>query len=319
MFDAVLKHLLSLSISIATLFVPQEKWERKMENQPTQAQRITGKDLKGWTFKTITSAHTGQIHSYYQYPCTDTTSRKTLLLVHGFNTDGAIFFNLKPLAATHTLIAYNFPEATELYTGSIRDFELLIDDFLACMGRETIDLLGNSLGGIIAQFYAAHTSHCTISNLILVSTYVPGATKANIRQIRRMADKLLPYPDYKLFYLLTLGSRISRRMEKKEDGKEDSPLGTVVIKQIPWYRQVLKSMYWFDGTAEAKNISCPILALHGKKDRLVPVAEVAQTENHLPQTEAILFDDAGHTLIFDQADRAIREITRKLQSENQKN
>jgi pimeloyl-ACP methyl ester carboxylesterase len=319
MFDAVLKHLLSLSISLATLFVPHEKWQREMENQPTRAQRIAAKDLRGWTFETVVSKHTGQIHSFYRYPCTDTASRKTLLLLHGFNTDGSIFFNLNPLAATHTLIAYNFPESTDLYTGSIRDFELLIDDFLSCMNLDTVDLLGNSLGGIIAQFYAAHTDHCAIRNLVLVSTYVPGATKANIRQIRNMADKMLPYPDYKLFYLLTLGNRIAKRLEKKEVKPEDSPLGTVVIKQIPWYRQVLTSMYWFDGTKETKNITCPVLALHGKKDRLVPVSEVAQMEKYLPQTEVTLFDGTGHTLIFDEADRAIREISRKLQSDNRKN
>ena len=306
MFDIILKHLLSLTISLATLFVPQEKWQRKMESQPTQAERIAEKDLKGWSFSTVESKHTGQIHTYYELPYTDSTSRKTLLLLHGFNTDGSIFFNLKPLAATHRLIAYNFPEKTELFTGSIRDFEEILDDFCEVMQLDTIDLLGNSLGGIIAQFYTAHTGTVTIRNLILVSTYVHGATKANVRQMRRMADKLLPYPDYKLFYLLSMGSRISTRTEKK--GEEDSPLETVVIKQIPWYREVLKAMYWHDGTVDAGSITCPVLVLQGKKDRLVPVEEMKTVRKYFPDAKVNIFDDAGHTLIFSQAKEAIAEI-----------
>ena len=310
MFDFVAKQLLSLVISLAMIHVPQEKWLRKMENQPTQAERIAKKDLKGWNFATVVSERTGQLHSYYEYPCTDTSSRKTLLLLHGFNTDGAIFFNLAPLAATHRLIAYNFPEKTGLYTGNMRDFALVIDDFCEVMHLDTIDLLGNSLGGIIAQFHTVHTGRVTVGNLILVSTFVHGATKKNVRQMRSMADKLLPYPDYKLFYLLSLGIRISDNFDRGKG--DDSPLATVVLKQIPWYREVLKAMYDHDGTGDAKKITCPVLVLHGKKDRQVSVAEVKVTEEYLTQATVRIFDNAGHTLIFSQADEAIKEIAQLI-------
>lgn len=315
MFDVILKHLLSLAISLATLYVPQEKWQRKMETQPTQAERIAQKNLKGWEFKTVISSHTGLIHTFYYYPCSDTASGKTLLLLHGFNTDGSIYFNLSPLSTTHTLIAYNFPEKTDFYTGSIRDFELIVDDFCNVMHLDSVDLLGNSLGGIIAQFYTAHTGQVTINNLMLVSTYVHGATKDNVMQIQGMADKLLPFPDYKLFYLLSIGSKASGRLEKKD--REDSPLESVVIKQVAWYREVLKSMYWYDGTVDTKRITCPVLVLHGKTDRLVPVEETASTGKYLPQARIRVFEKAGHTLIFSQAEEAIKAIKNLLNGERQ--
>ncbi len=313
MWDYLLKHLLSIAISIATIYVPQETWQKKLDSLPTQAERIAAKELKGWKSGSAASSHTGLVHTWYEYPCSDTSSKRVLLLLHGFNTDGAIYFNLAPLSTTHTLIAYNFPEETDLYTGSIRDFEMIIDDFCAVMHLDSIDLLGNSLGGIISIFYAAHTGRVAINNLILASTYVHGATKDNVRQIRGMADKLLPYPDYKLFYLLSLGSKtFDRRDKKKEEG--ESPLGSVVIKRIGWYREILKSLYWYDGSADARKITCPVLVLHGGNDRLVPLKETEATKRNIPQATIKVFGNAGHTLIFSQANECIAEMRRRINS-----
>ncbi|MBN1576989.1 MAG: alpha/beta hydrolase [Chitinispirillaceae bacterium] len=307
MFDLMLKQLLSLAISIAAIYVPQEKWQKKLDSLPDQSERIAQKKLKGWQLGAEFSSHTGLTHTFYRYPCADTASTRVLLLLHGFNTDGSIFFNLAPLADTRTLIAYNFPEQTDLFTNSMRDFETILDDFCTVMHFDTIDLLGNSLGGIIATFYAAHTGRVTVSSIVFASTYIHGATKENVRQIRGMADKLLPYPDYKLFYLLSLGSRLSDRIDKGKDVK-DSPLGAVVIKRIGWYRQILKMLYWYDGVGDAQKLTCPVLALHGGDDRLVPQKEMDAIRKHIPQAKVKIFTNAGHTLIFSQARECMAEM-----------
>ncbi|MBN1308356.1 MAG: alpha/beta hydrolase [Chitinispirillaceae bacterium] len=307
MLGFMLKRILSLAISIATIYVPQEQWQEKLDSLPDQSERSARNAFGGWQSGTTFSPYTGLKHYYYRYPCADTASRRVLLLLHGFNTDGSIFFNLAPLADTRTLIAYNFPEQTDLFTGSMRDFEDILDDFCTVMHFDTVDLLGNSLGGIIATFYAAHTGRMTVRSIVLASTYVHGATKENVRQVRGMADKLLPYPDYKLFYLLSLGSRLSERIEKGNSGK-DSLLGTVVIKRIAWYRQILKMLYWYDGVGDARKLTCPVLVLHGADDRLVPQEEVEATRRTIPRSEVKIFAKAGHSLIFSHARECMAAI-----------
>jgi pimeloyl-ACP methyl ester carboxylesterase len=310
MFDLILKKTLSLTLSLATLFVPKDTWQKRLDEMPSPAERVATKDLKGWEYKNAVSPSTGEMHGWYYYPSTDTGSTKVLLLLHGFNTDGSIFFKLKPLASTHTLIAYNFPERSDFYTGSIRDFESILDDFCEVAKLDTVDLLGNSLGGIVATFYTARSKRIVVNNLILASTYVHGSTKANIRQIRGMADKLLPYPDYKLYYLLNLGNSLTSRLEKKKKSK-DSPLGTVVIKHIDWYRQILKALYWYDGTIDAKRVTCPVLVLHGTRDRLIPQEEIEATKRHLPQAKINLYDKEGHTLIYSHAEQCIADMRKQ--------
>ena len=190
MIDFFLKHLLLFMITVVTLFVPQDKWQKKLDALPTQEERIAKKKLKpGWETGSVYSHHTKLKHIYYRYPCVDTASKRVLLLLHGFNTDGAIYFNLSPLADTRTLVAYNFPEQTDIFTGSISDFKTIIDDFCEVMHFDTVDLMGNSLGGIIATFYTTHTEHVAIRSLVLASTYVHGATKRSRRQIRKISGR----------------------------------------------------------------------------------------------------------------------------------
>gem|GEM_PF-1292592 len=308
MFGGLLKPVLSLAISMALVRVPQDKWQQRLDSLPTPEDRAVNMDLKGWSFQSRKSPKSGIQHTWYTLHCSDTSSNRTLLLLHGFNTDGAIFFNLSPLSQTHTLVAYNFPQSSTFYTGSMRDFKPVIDDFCAMTELDTVDLLGNSLGGIISLFYAANSDQVTVSSLILASTYVAGSTKDNVKMMRGMADKLLRYPDYKLFYLLSLGSRISDRLERRREEEADSALETVVIKRIDWYRQVLKMLYWHDGTADAGRIYCPVLVLHGGEDRLVPIEEAYATRGYIPHASAMFVDTAGHTLIHSQAAQCIEAI-----------
>ena len=309
MFDFLLKQVLSLAISIVTIHVPKDEWQKKLDALPSQAERVAHKKLDGaWKAEIVVSPHTGLTHTYYKLPCTDSSSKKVLLLLHGLNTDGSVFFNLAPLAKKMTLIAYNFPEETDLYTGSLRDFELIIDDFCTMLNLDSINLLGNSLGGIIAVFYATHTKRVKVERLLLASTYVPGATPGNIPRLRKMTDKFLPYPDYKLFYLLTIGNRLIQGRAIGNAADREAPIESLVIKKIGWYRQTLSMLYWYDGRRDARNIGCPVLVLHGGADRLVPRAEVAATREQIPNARVFSLEKAGHTLIFAQSKECAAEI-----------
>jgi pimeloyl-ACP methyl ester carboxylesterase len=256
MFDLLLKKAASLTISLMLLYVPHDKYQTELDSLPDIEQRVAGLDLQGWQLTRTVSHRTGIRHSYYLLPSVKPNA-PVLVCLHGFNTDGAIFLRLKPLAQQCTLVAYNLPEKTPRYTGDMDDFNAILNDFFGTVGLDSVLLLGNSVGGAIALHYAASAHPTTVTHLYLLSTTVFGATPESVRQLRAMADRLLPYPDYKLYYLLKTGKSLLTRLEKTSLA-EDTPNAAVVIKHVQWYRQILRALYYYVGSSDAALVRCPV-------------------------------------------------------------
>jgi pimeloyl-ACP methyl ester carboxylesterase len=177
------------------------------------------------------------------------------------------------------------------------------------MSIDNITLLGYSVGGGIALSYTANTSHVSVQKLILISTTVFGATPQNQKQIRGMADRLLDYPDYKLYALLIKGGEILKKVEQPDVNK-DVPKDGIVIKHVDWYKQILKAFYWYNGPADAAKIRCPVIVIHGQNDKLMNVKEIAATKQFLPDAHYYLLQDAAHSLVWSHAEK-VDEILRK--------
>lgn len=296
MIAYLLKKLLSFSVTIMTLNVPQDKYQGELDNLPDIDLRMKGKNLQGWELKKVISSETGETHHFFDYPSTD-KSAPVLLCLHGFNTDGSVFFKLKTLSDKYHLIAYNFPDRTKLYKGNIRDFDVLLNDFCSAAAIDSIDLLGYSVGGGIALSYAANAKKVNIKKIILISTTVFGTTPENQKHIRGMADKLLKYPDYKLYALLVRGAEVLRKMEMAEV-KKNVPEDGVVIKHVDWYKEILKAFYWYEGRADVPSINCPVMVIHGKKDKLMNQKEIEATRTLFPKAKMVLLEDAAHSLVY---------------------
>lgn len=303
MFGLLMKKVLSLAITLMLIYVPKERYQKQLDLLPDHEKRLASMDLNGWRFEKVISPYTKETHTYYNLPSFRENAR-TLVCLHGFNTDGSIFFNLKGLSKEYNIIAYNFPERTSLYRGDISDFNLVLNDFFMTLGIDTIVLAGNSVGGGIALHYTASNPNITITNLILISTSIFGSTDEDVKQIRGMADKLLKYPDYKLFYLLTKGKALLDRMEKTELG-EKAPNTSIIIKHVDWYKQALKSLYYYIGISDAQQITCPTVVFHGSNDKLIPPSRGESIIKYIPQAQLEVIDGAGHSLVYNSG----REIT----------
>jgi pimeloyl-ACP methyl ester carboxylesterase len=294
----LLKYLLSISIGLMTLYVPQKTYQDALDSLPGIPERVKGMDLQGWSFSEKISKETGITHYYYECGPKEPNA-PVLLCLHGFNTDGSVFFKLKSLSDKYHIIAYNFPEKTPLYKGNIRDFSDILNDFCKSAQFDTVAVLGNSIGGGIALNFVANTS-ATIQKLILTSSTVFGATPENQRLVKGMANRLLGYPDYKLYYLLTKGAAIIDRIESPEL-TEEIPENGLVIKHVDWYKEILKSFYWYQGVKDVPMVRCPVIVINGKKDKLMNANEINATKAVFPKAEMHLFDDAAHSLVYSHA------------------
>lgn len=299
MIEYFLKRILSFTVTMMTLFIPEQKYQKSLDQLPEISEQLKGRKFQEWEFKKVISEKTGETHTFFELLSRD-TSLPVLLCLPGINTDGTIFFNLKSLKDKYRIIAFNFPDRTKLYKGNIRDFDVVLNDFCETVSIDTITLLGYSIGGGIALSYAANTMDVNIKRLVLVSTTVFGTTSELQREIRGMADRFLRYPDYKLHYLMLKGSEMLRNVEStKKNGNEPE---TFSLKHIKWYKEVLKSFYWYEGTEDAPFIKCPITVIHGENDRLMNKKEIKATKAIFPQADMHLLPEAGHPLIYTHAE-----------------
>jgi pimeloyl-ACP methyl ester carboxylesterase len=60
-----------------------------------------------------------------------------------------------------------------------------------------------------------------------------------------------------------------------------------------------------------KNITCPVIIMHAPDDMLVPFANVAYMEKHLPQSETIVLEGKNHFIPWN-SEAAVRDAIRSL-------
>lgn len=307
MIEYLLKQLLSFAITLVTMFASESKYQKALDEMPNIPERVAGVDLNGWAFHEVESSQTKETYYYFEYP-SENKDLPVLLCLHGFNTDGSVFFNLKSLSDKYRLISFNFPDKSEMYKNDIRDFSLILDDFCQSLSLKKIALLGYSIGGGIALNYAVTAKNVEIQRLMLVCTTIFGSTPKNQRQIRGMSDRLLKYPDYKLYALLLKGEQILSKLEKPEVNN-DVPKQSVVIKHVDWYKQILRSFYWYDGAKDASKNRCPVIVIHGQKDKVMNASEIEATKKALPDACYYLFKGAAHSLVWTHA-KEVDEVLR---------
>lgn len=296
------KKLLSAIISLMTLNVPHEQYQHELDSLPGIEERLAGVELAGWVLEGATG-ESGTRHTWFSYPPAR-DSLPWLVCLHGFNTDGRVFERLAPLADSYRIVAYNFPERSPLYRGAIGDFTALLDEFFTLRGIDTLVLAGNSFGGVFAMDYAGAHPRAAVTRLLMVSSTVFGVSPDDTRELRGMADKLLQYPDYKLYYLLTRGKAIVSRFANT-DIVDGAPSEAIAIKHIDWYRQLLSSVYYYDAGPVARRLTIPVLAVHGGKDRLVKPERAQVAHAVVPGGRFVLLAEAGHSLVFENADDVI--------------
>lgn len=298
-------------ISLMTVYVPKE-YQAKLDNHPPIESRIVNQNLMGWEFKKKQSPYTGEMHTWFSLK-SPKDEVPTIVFLHGFNTNGTVFFNLMSLAHDYNLVAYNFPDTSVFYKGKLENFNNVIDDFLKTINIDYLILAGNSVGGSIALKYAGSRPAKKVTHLILLSTNVFGTTEENIKQIKGMTEKLMKYPDYKLYYLLLRGRKILDMLDKTRFG-ENIPKETIDIKHVAWYRQVLRSLYLYNAQEDAENVTCPVIAFHGSEDNMLNVEGAEKITEFIKGARFVIVRKAGHDMVYSDYKEIVNSISEFLKN-----
>jgi pimeloyl-ACP methyl ester carboxylesterase len=197
--------------------------------------------------------------------------------------------------------------------------------FLDGMGIETCDVLGFSLGGMVAQQMALDRP-TVFRRMILVGSAPRGGEEIMHLDkpglARYFGDReLTGYAILqKVFFTPTQSSQaagkafVDRLLLRTED-RDQASGPRVASAQLAAFRE------WeqFSGErfADLKRIAQPTLVVNGVHDEMIPVRNSYWLAEHLPNAVLLTYPDAGHGSLFQWHDSFQRHASAFLASESQ--
>jgi pimeloyl-ACP methyl ester carboxylesterase len=209
------------------------------------------------------------------------------------------------IAAKHRVITFD-NRGIGASTGMVPDtVEAMAHDavtFIRALGFEQVDILGFSLGGMIAQVIALEEPRL-IRKLILTGTGPAGGEgidKVTRITILDIARGLLTFRDPKTFLFFT----------RTANGKRSAKEFLARLKERTEHRDRAMSLFgsraqlkaihrW--GRQERADLSViehPVMVANGDQDRMVPTTNTVDLHRRLPNSELVIYPDAGHGGIF---------------------
>lgn len=226
-----------------------------------------------------------------------------LLMINGLGANlemwGASEERLSAFART---IVFDLPgtgrSTTPLWPQSIPESAKVVSAVLDELGYDRVDVLGFSLGGLVAQ-QLARDAQARIRRLALAGTAVGWGSMPGTRQ----ALTLIAMP--LRFYSRAFYEQTNSLLSKPDEALvQRSPTLTEARLRYPpsllgyagqlWAGSLWSSLTWLP------SVRVPTLILHGGGDELVPPANGVQLARLLPDGRLHVLPGEGHFLVFDR-------------------
>lgn len=182
--------------------------------------------------------------------------------------------------------------------------------FIQALGYPKVDLLGYSLGGMVAQTLAANNPNL-VHRVILASTVHPGGGNDLMNVLNKaMTQKQYPDPRMVLFFTETDRSIkagkafLERASARKVDrAPENSP--DVAGVQA-------KALIVFSSTPDPESkllnaITQPVLVVTGSNDTMLPSKSSYAMYQILKDAQLVMYPDSNHGAIFQYAHQFVTE------------
>ncbi|WP_371356431.1 alpha/beta fold hydrolase [Pseudomonas chlororaphis] len=227
-----------------------------------------------------------------------------------FNHWGAVLDNFDPaiidgLAQTRRVIATDYRGIggsggiAPLTVGEMADDGIQL---IRALGLDTVDVLGFSLGGFVAQDIALKAPG-VVRRLILTGTGPAGGS--GIDKVGWVSWPLilkglltLRDPKFYLFFTSTpngrrAASQYLQRLKARKKNRDKGSTPSAFLRQlkaiIAWGKQAPQDL---------GRLRTPTLIVNGDNDIMVPSVNSIALANRIPNTQWVIYEDAGHGGIF---------------------
>jgi pimeloyl-ACP methyl ester carboxylesterase len=179
--------------------------------------------------------------------------------------------------------------------------------FLEALGLSTVDLLGFSLGGMVAQVIVQQRPDL-VRRVILAGTAPagdegPAATGAILQAALEKAGAQGKHPKHFLFFSPTANSRAASdaflaRLDQRTQDRDATVSNETIGAQLTALAK------WEQGTSPVglANVDKPVLVVNGDDDTMLPTISSFHLAQLLPDAQLSIYPDSGHGGIFQYHD-----------------
>jgi len=209
------------------------------------------------------------------------------------------------IAAEHRVITFDNRGVGASSGVTPRTIEQMASDavsFIRALGFDQVDLFGFSMGGMIAQVIAQQQPQL-VRKMILAGTGPAGGE--GIDKVTRIsyldtARGLLTRQDPKQFLFFTrtpngrrAGKEFLARLEERTNDRDKAI-------SVGSFRAQLKAIHRWgqQQPADLVSIHQPVLVLNGESDKMVPTTNTVELDRRLPNSQLVIYPDAGHGGVF---------------------
>lgn len=233
-----------------------------------------------------------------------------VLLIHGGLGDAQLHWDttLAALGTSYHVYAPDLPGfhdgSDALQNPSIPHMVAWMEALLHELRIERVFLVGTSVGGLLARFYAA-AYPARVERLVLVDGGLVPPIPGIVRSLLKVPG--IAHAFFRYTYRRIYSPQALQRAIHQHDLLTESFFQRVTRASrgyMPLFRAILAERWPGQQTP-----SCPTLIVWGQEDRLAPPAEGRKLLQILPQTELVLVEQAGHLPMLEQPEIFLAAIS----------
>lgn len=237
-----------------------------------------------------------------------------LLFLHGIGGNKDVFEpQLAAFSEFCRAAAWDMPGYGESELRETMTFELLADSVAALvedMGEEQIDLVGHSMGGMVAQEFVARYPQM-VRRLVLAGTSPAFGKPGSDWQKEFLAARLQPLDEGKA--PADFATELVEGMFGRNRDQKAMSHAALAMAQLPAdsYRAALNCIVTFNRLDSLADIRCPTLLISGSEDTNSAPKVVERMAQKITGAEYVCMEGAGHLMTMEQPD-AFNAIVREF-------
>lgn len=234
-----------------------------------------------------------------------------LLFLHGIGGDAACWRpQLAAFSEGYRALAWNMPGYGSSASLPEMTFAGLADALLGLLDRldiARVHLVGHSMGGMVAQEFAA-TRPDRLRSLVLVATSAAFGRADGAWQREFLASRLGPLEQGRSMANLAAGMVAGLVGEAPEPAGITQAVSSMSRVPEAAYRAALQCLLTFDRRDALARIEAPTLLLAGERDQTAPAAVMERMAAKIPQARFLVLPRAGHLANLEQPARFNRTL-----------
>lgn len=209
------------------------------------------------------------------------------------------------IAAKHHVITFDNRGIGASSGSPANSVEQMADDaitFIKAMGLQQVDLLGFSLGGMVAQEIVLKEPQL-VRKMVLAGTGPAGGEGISTVAGVTFLDILRGFftgQDAKQFLFFTrtpsgieAGKAFLARLKERTEDRDKDISVSAFLAQLEALR-----VWGQKAPADLSVVKQPVLVVNGDADRMVPTSNSYDLARRLPNSRLIIYPDAGHGGVF---------------------